>query len=124
MNADTKKIYQKRSPEKFNLAQQKICNNWRREGKCPMRFCKFLHKTCELDNCISGDCQSFHDPNRKNVESLLASFRKKCLICENLSLLVFFKCTHQITCLECAEGLIQTQNSCLTCGEKVTSYIA
>ena len=124
MSFNNKKVYQKRSPEKSNQPQQKFCNNWKREGKCPMKFCKFLHKTCELENCHSADCQGFHDINKKNVENLLATFRKKCLICENLKLLVFFICAHQNTCLECAEELIKNKTSCLTCGQKIMSYIA
>jgi len=52
---------------------REICSNWKKNGKCPIPECEFLHKNCEnFQNykiCKRIDCPFFHCANQEKIKN-------------------------------------------------------
>lgn len=112
---------QKCSDPSCDLYHRKMCNNWKKEGKCFKNNCNYLHKTCDKD-CDEKVCPFHHKANTKNIEEILDSFKQKCLNCEVCSLLVFLDCGDNLFCEKCAKELIN-KGKCSHCNTLISDYI-
>lgn len=107
---------------KKNNNQKKMCNNWKKEGKCNNKNCNYLHKTC---NCEKDGCGYYHNlSNNLNIFGMLELLKKPCFECKEDKLLVYLNCTHRNICEKCAREAILKDTSCFDCKIHIKEYIA
>ena len=60
---------------------REVCSNWKKNGKCPIPECEFLHKNCEnFQNykiCKRVECPFFHCVNQEKMKSNSNVFVRK-----------------------------------------------
>ncbi len=108
--------------KKCELYHRKMCNNWKKDGKCAKPECNFLHKTCDKKNCDEKVCVFYHSSCTRNIENILDGFKKKCLFCETEAFCVYLNCGENVYCENCAKEFIKV-GKCGHCNSFVNDYI-